>query len=135
MPYSTILWTMPSGVTSSRSPGISALTMTRTSFNDSTAKALRLGLRSTSVVEVHPGYCLFRGIIHIFDCGRTGTGNTRLVPTSSGEWNGHMIFTCGLEGLHGFPEYIGTLREQNSKHGHIRAVGSASAGILIGSEL
>jgi hypothetical protein len=46
----------------------------------------------------------------------TGSGVLRLVPTSSGEWKGHTIFTT-LESLRGCPELTGPLREQEPKHG------------------
>jgi len=46
----------------------------------------------------------------------TGSGIFRLVPTPSGAWKAHTIFTT-LESLHGFPELTGPLREQESKHG------------------
>jgi len=40
------------------------------------------------------------------------SGIFRLVPTSSGDWKGHAIFT-NLEDLRGFPEHIGALRAQD----------------------
>ena len=46
----------------------------------------------------------------------TGSGVLRLVPTPSGDWKAHTIFTT-LETLHGFPELSGPLREQEPKHG------------------
>jgi len=46
-----------------------------------------------------------------------GSGIFRLVPTASGEWKGHCMFT-NLEDLRGFPERIGDLRNNNSAHGN-----------------
>ncbi|KAH8119454.1 FAD/NAD-binding domain-containing protein [Phellopilus nigrolimitatus] len=45
-----------------------------------------------------------------------GSGVFRLVPTSSGVWKAHVVYT-NLEGLKGFPERIGTLRSTASNHG------------------
>ncbi|KAM6503185.1 hypothetical protein JOM56_000128 [Amanita muscaria] len=45
-----------------------------------------------------------------------GFGVLRLVPTSSGEWKAYTVFT-NLEGLKGFPEKIGALRNQEPSHG------------------
>ena len=46
----------------------------------------------------------------------TGSGIFRLVLTPSGDWKAHNIFTS-LEGLHGFPELSGPLREKEPKFG------------------
>jgi hypothetical protein len=43
-------------------------------------------------------------------------GITRLVPTPSGEWKAHVVYT-NLESLTGFPEKVGPLRNHNSNHG------------------
>jgi hypothetical protein len=44
------------------------------------------------------------------------SGIARLVPTPSGEWKAHVVYT-NLESLSGFPEKIGSLRNHNSNHG------------------
>ncbi|KAI0032443.1 hypothetical protein K488DRAFT_49948 [Vararia minispora EC-137] len=44
------------------------------------------------------------------------SGIARIVPTSSGTWKAHTVFT-NLEDLIGHPERIGTLREQAQSHG------------------
>ncbi|KAF8875878.1 hypothetical protein CPB84DRAFT_439009 [Gymnopilus junonius] len=41
---------------------------------------------------------------------------THLVPTANGEWKAHVVFT-NLEGLIGFPEKIGSLRNFQPNHG------------------
>lgn len=43
-------------------------------------------------------------------------GIARLVPTSDGTWKAHTVYT-NLEGLKGFPEMIGPLRNPNPNHG------------------
>ena len=43
-------------------------------------------------------------------------GITRLVPTPSGEWKAHVVYT-NLEGLTGFPEKVGPLRNHDPNHG------------------
>lgn len=45
-----------------------------------------------------------------------GFGIFHLVPTSNGEWKAHTLYTS-LEGLKGFPEKIGALRNQEPNHG------------------
>ena len=44
------------------------------------------------------------------------SGITRLVPTPTGEWKAHVVYT-NLESLSGFPEKIGSLRNHNPNHG------------------
>ena len=44
------------------------------------------------------------------------SGIARLVPTPSGEWKAHVVYT-NLESLSGFPEKIGSLRNHNANHG------------------
>jgi hypothetical protein len=45
-----------------------------------------------------------------------GFGIFRLVPTASGEWKAHVVYT-NLEDLKGFPEKIGPLRKPEPNHG------------------
>lgn len=44
-----------------------------------------------------------------------GFGVFRLVPTANGEWKAHTVYT-NLEGLKGFPEKVGALRNQECNH-------------------
>lgn len=44
------------------------------------------------------------------------SGVVRLVPTATGEWKGYTVFT-NLEGLRGFPEKVGALRNSAPNHG------------------
>jgi hypothetical protein len=44
------------------------------------------------------------------------SGITRLVPTLSGEWKAHVVYT-NLESLSGFPEKVGPLRNHSPNHG------------------
>lgn len=46
-----------------------------------------------------------------------GFGIFRLVPTATGEWKAHVVYT-NLEDLKGFPEKIGALRDSQPNHGH-----------------
>jgi hypothetical protein len=43
-------------------------------------------------------------------------GIVRLVPTPSGEWKAHVVYT-NLESLKGFPEKVGALRNHAPNHG------------------
>ncbi|KAJ7250746.1 hypothetical protein C8J57DRAFT_679664 [Mycena rebaudengoi] len=45
-----------------------------------------------------------------------GSGVVRLVPQSDGTWKAHCMYT-NLEGLKGFPEQIGSLRNAQPNHG------------------
>ncbi|KAI6105049.1 hypothetical protein EDD16DRAFT_1714140 [Pisolithus croceorrhizus] len=44
------------------------------------------------------------------------SGIFRLVPVANGSWKGHTVYT-NLEDLKGFPEKIGSLRNQEANHG------------------
>lgn len=44
------------------------------------------------------------------------SGVVRLLPTQSGEWKAHVVFT-NLEELHGYPEKRGSLRNPLPNHG------------------
>ena len=44
------------------------------------------------------------------------SGIARLVPTSSGDWKAHVVYT-NLESLSSFPEKVGPLRNHNPNHG------------------
>ena len=44
------------------------------------------------------------------------SGIARLVPTPSGEWKAHVVYT-NLESLTDFPEKVGPLRNHNPNHG------------------
>lgn len=44
------------------------------------------------------------------------SGIARIVPTSSGQWKAYCMFT-NLEGLKGYPEMLGPLRNQAPNHG------------------
>ena len=44
------------------------------------------------------------------------SGIARLVPTPSGKWKAHVVYT-NLESLSDFPEKIGPLRNHNPNHG------------------
>ena len=46
-----------------------------------------------------------------------GFGIFRLVPTATGEWKAHVVYT-NLEDLKGFPEKIGALRNTEPNHIH-----------------
>ena len=78
--------------------------------------ALKLDASSAAVQKPYPDVLWIQAFFTFSTAVGTGSGILRLVPTPSGEWKGHTIFTT-LEGLHGCPELTGPLREQEPKHG------------------
>lgn len=78
--------------------------------------ALQLDTTTAALVRPYPDIAWIQTFFTFSTAVGTGSGVLRLVPTSSGEWKAHAIFTT-LESLHGFPELTGPLREQESKFG------------------
>ena len=78
--------------------------------------ALKLDASSAAVHQPYPDVLWIQAFFTFSTAAGTGSGILRLVPTPSGEWKAHTIFTT-LEGLHGCPELTGPLREQEPKHG------------------
>ncbi len=81
-------------------------------------KPHRFALRDEYVDLRHP-YPDFAWINVMFDFQTVigiCSGVARLVPTQSGDWKAHVVFT-NLEELHGFPEKIGSLRNPLPNHG------------------
>ncbi len=82
-----------------------------TKFSD-----LQLDAKTASVGRPAPDIAWVEAFFTFSTAVGTGAGVIRLVPTSNGEWKGHSVLT-GLEGLQGFPERVGALREQHSTFG------------------
>ncbi|KAI0271306.1 FAD/NAD(P)-binding domain-containing protein [Gloeopeniophorella convolvens] len=78
--------------------------------------ALQLDTKSATLQAPYPDLAWIQAFFTFSTAVGTGSGIVRIVPTSSGEWKAHTVFT-NLEGLKGCPELIGPLREQVSKHG------------------
>ncbi|KAH9970112.1 FAD/NAD(P)-binding domain-containing protein [Lactifluus volemus] len=77
---------------------------------------LQLDETTVAVQQPYPDIVWIQAFFTFSTAVGTGSGILRLVPTPSGEWKAHTIFT-NLESLRGFPELTGPLREQESKHG------------------
>jgi hypothetical protein len=77
---------------------------------------LHLDTTTAAVQQPYPDIVWIQAFFTFSTAVGTGSGVLRLVPTSSGEWKAHAIFT-NLESLYGCPELIGPLREQEPKHG------------------
>ncbi|KAF8261171.1 hypothetical protein EI94DRAFT_1746631 [Lactarius quietus] len=77
---------------------------------------LQLDASSAAVQQPYPDVVWIQAFFTFSTAVGTASGILRLVPTPSGEWKAHTIFTT-LEGLHGCPELTGPLREQEPKHG------------------
>jgi hypothetical protein len=77
---------------------------------------LELDTKSVALGRPYPDIAWIQAFFTFSTAAGTGSGILRLVPTPNGVWKAHTIFTT-LEGLHGFPELSGPLREHESKHG------------------
>ena len=77
--------------------------------------ALQLNASSAAVQKPYPDVLWIQVFFTFCNAVGTGFGILRLVPVPGGEWKAHTIFTS-LEGLRGFPELTGPLREQDPKH-------------------
>ena len=78
--------------------------------------ALQLDASSAAVQQPYPDVLWIQAFFTFSTAVGTASGILRLVPIPGGQWKAHTIFTS-LEGLHGFPELTGPLREQEPKHG------------------
>ncbi|KAF8261173.1 FAD/NAD(P)-binding domain-containing protein [Lactarius quietus] len=78
--------------------------------------ALQLDAGSAAEQRPYPDVVWIQAFFTFSTAVGTASGILRLVPTPSGEWKAHTIFTT-LEGLHGCPELTGPLRELEPKHG------------------
>ena len=77
---------------------------------------LQLNTHSAAMMSPYPDIVWIHAFFTFSTAVGTGTGILRLVPTASGDWKAHTIFTS-LEGLHGFPELTGSLREGEHRSG------------------
>lgn len=64
----------------------------------------------------YPDLVWIQGIFSFETPVGLGSGVFRLVPTSSGVWKAHVVYT-NLEEIKGYPEKIGELRDMNAVHG------------------
>ncbi|KAA1476329.1 FAD/NAD(P)-binding domain-containing protein [Dentipellis sp. KUC8613] len=77
---------------------------------------LALDASSASLQRPYPDIAWIQASFTFETAVGTASGIVRLVPTSTGEWKAHNIFT-NLEGLKDFPELVGPNREQQPNHG------------------
>ena len=78
----------------------------------------KLTLRDNSVElqQPYPDIAWIQGFFDFETQVGICSGVFRLVPTSTGEWKAHIIYT-NLEDLKGFPERIGPFRDSVPNHG------------------
>lgn len=81
------------------------------------AKLKAFKLESADFAQFYPDLAWIQGMFsfEIGDFG-VGAGIFRIVPTSTGEWKGHCVYT-NLESLKNFPEATGALRDPHPNHG------------------
>ncbi len=77
---------------------------------------LALRLDSVALQPLSPDLAWIQGIYDFETKVGVGFGIFRIVPTYSGEWKAHVVYT-NLEGLKGFPERVGSLRDAVPNHG------------------
>jgi hypothetical protein len=77
---------------------------------------LQLDANSATLGRPYPDIAWVQAFFTFSTAVGTGSGIFRLVLTPNGDWKAHNIFT-NLEGLHGFPELSGPLREKKLKFG------------------
>lgn len=77
---------------------------------------LSLDMNQVELLTPYPDLAWIQGVFSFETPVGLGTGVFRLVPTSSGEWKAHVVYT-NLEGLKGYPEKIGELRDMDQVHG------------------
>jgi hypothetical protein len=77
---------------------------------------LQLDANSATLERPYPDIAWVQAFFTFSTLVGTGSGIFRLVLTPSGGWKAHNIFTS-LEGLRGFPELSGPLREKEMKFG------------------
>lgn len=78
----------------------------------------KLTLRADSVAlqPAGPDLAWIQGIFDFETKVGLGFGIFRIVPTSSGKWKAHVLYT-NLEDLKDFPERLGALRDRVANHG------------------
>lgn len=78
--------------------------------------SLSLDTNQVKLQTPYPDLAWIQGVFSFETPVGLGTGVFRLVPTSSGEWKAHVVYT-NLEALKGYPEKIGELRNMDQVHG------------------
>ncbi|KAI5123912.1 hypothetical protein M0805_005728 [Coniferiporia weirii] len=81
-----------------------------------TVSGASLNKSQVSLQTPYPDLAWIQGMFSFETSTGIGSGVFRLVPTSSGEWKAHVVYT-NLEDLKGFPECIGALRSTVNIHG------------------
>lgn len=78
----------------------------------------KLTLRPDSVAlqPLGPDLTWIQGVFDFETKVGLGFGIFRIVPTSSGQWKAHVVYT-NLEELKGIPEHVGLLRDNLANHG------------------
>ena len=71
---------------------------------------------SPTLIQPYPDIAWIQAFFDFETKVGTGMGIFRLVPTSSGQWKAHLVYT-NLETLKGFPEQLGALRDSVPNHG------------------
>ena len=77
---------------------------------------LQLNTNSAVLMKPYPDIAWINAFFAFSTAVGTGTGIVRLVLTPGGDWKAHTVFTS-LEGLRGFPELTGALRDGDYKSG------------------
>lgn len=78
--------------------------------------SLRLSDQYLTVERPYPDLAWIQGMFNFETSVGLNTGVFRLVPTQSGEWKAHVVYTL-LEELKGHPERTGPLRDFVPNHG------------------
>ncbi|KAL5534810.1 hypothetical protein ACEPAG_1274 [Sanghuangporus baumii] len=86
------------------------------SLSSSGLSNLQLNESSIELQQPYPDLVWIQAIFNFETKTGSGRGVFRLVPTSSGEWKAHVIYT-NLEELKGFPEATGIHRNWVPNHG------------------
>ncbi|KAH8111482.1 FAD/NAD-binding domain-containing protein [Phellopilus nigrolimitatus] len=77
---------------------------------------LQLNEGSVMLQQPYPDIAWIQGMFTFETKVGLGSGIFRIVPTSSGDWKGHVVYT-NLEELKGFPERSGAHRNPFTDHG------------------
>lgn len=73
-------------------------------------------LESAELHRPYPDVAWIQGLFKFENSVGGGDGVFRIVPTSTGEWKAHVVYT-NLQSLTGHPEKIGALRNPHPNHG------------------
>ncbi|KAI0055331.1 FAD/NAD-binding domain-containing protein [Artomyces pyxidatus] len=97
--------------------GVSSLrTLLHDRLESTRITSIKLDAASAQLQKPFPDLAWIQAFFNFETLAGVGSGVVRLVPTANGPWKAHAIST-NLESLHGHPELIGPLREQDPNHG------------------